>query len=114
MSRAVVPGATESCGRALLRSARHCLLVEGVESCGACGQQDEPKRVTATRQPRAAARGSCARFAVLRFWTAAPPTSDSRPRCWRRRCLASEWQHTRTQMRLNAARRARPAQVEKR
>ena len=94
MSRAVVPGAAERCGRALPEEIK--ALPAGRRSRPLrrrAWSGSEPKRALATCQPRAAARASCApRVVVLGFWTTARPTSDSRPAGWgpTRRCLASD------------------------
>ena len=111
MSRAVVPGAAERCGRAFpgerkaLPAGRRSRPLRRRAASGS-----EPKRVLATRQPRAVARASCApRVEVLGSgrqlgrrrilgWLAggrrgaAWPLMHSAPADWRptRRCLASD------------------------
>ena len=103
MSRAGVPGAAERCGRALPEEQK--ALPAGRRSRPLrrrAPSRNEPKRALATRQPRAAARASCApRVVVLRFCSTARPTSDSRRAGWRPRgrCLAPDGKHTRTQTR---------------
>ena len=93
MSRAVVPGAAERCGRALPEEIKACLLAEGVGRCGAVRRAGTSQSAHWLRANRALRHASGApRVAVLGFWTTARPTSDSRLAGWgpTRRCLASD------------------------